>query len=187
MQTLRRVLAAWRLWLTPLLVGLAIAVINVAVYLALPPDLLDQLGAIGYLGAFGSAWLANASIVIPIPYYLLLIRLSQGVYQYGVALAAAAGSVLGELVAYYAGRSGRQLAQRTRFYGWVQRQLQHRWRAPLVLFALSAPPNPFFDVAGLLAGAVGVPVWVFVAATFAARVVRFVAVVFLGDQLFGGW
>ena len=157
LSAVQRICAGWRLWLTPLLVGLAIAVINVLVYLALPPDLLDQLGAVGYLGAFSSAWLANASIVVPIPYYPLLIRLAQVINPYGVALAAAAGSVLGELVAYYAGRSGRQLAERTRFYGWVQRQLSHRWRAPLVLFALSAPPNPFFDVAGLLAGAVGVP------------------------------
>ena len=178
---------SWRLWLTPLLVGLAIAMINVLVYLALPPDLLDRLGAVGYFGAFASAWLANASLVVPIPYYPLLIRLAQAVNPYGVALAAAFGSVLGELVAYYAGRSGRRLAERTRFYGWVQRQLEHRWRAPLVLFALSAPPNPFFDVAGLLAGAVGVPVWVFFSATLAARIVRFVLVAVLGDWLFGGW
>jgi membrane protein YqaA with SNARE-associated domain len=62
----------------------------------------------------------------------------------------------------------------------VQRQLQHPWRAPLVLFVLSAPPNPFFDVAGLLAGALGIPIWMFFGVTFAGRIIRMATVVGLG-------
>jgi membrane protein YqaA with SNARE-associated domain len=77
--------------------------------------------------------------------------------------------------------------ERTSFYEWVHRQMQHPWRAPLVLFLLSAPPNPFFDVAGIIAGAVGIPVWVFAISVFLARIVRMGLVVVLGYTLFGGW
>lgn len=170
----------WRLWLRPVLIGLAVAVANLAVFLLLPPALLAQLGNFGYLGAFVSAAFANATVIVPVPYYPLLIRLGQAFDPWGVVLAAAAGSVVGELVAYFVGRSGRQAVAQTAFYHWVQRQLSHPWRAPLVLFALSAPPNPFFDVAGLLAGALGVPLWVYVVSTFLGRIVRMATVVFVG-------
>lgn len=167
-------------WVRLALIGVALTVANLAVYLLLPPSLLEGLGSFGYLGAFVSAALANATVVVPVPYYPLLVRLGQAFNPYGVALAAAAGSVIGELVAFYVGRAGTGTIQRTRFYEWAHRQLSHPWRAPLLLFALSAPPNPSFDVAGLLAGAVGVPVWVFVLATFLGRIIRMGVVVALG-------
>lgn len=169
-----------RLWLRPLLVGLAVAAANVAVFLLLPPELLDGLGGLGYLGAFGSAAFANATVLVPVPFYPLLLRLAQAFDPWGVSLAAAAGSVVGELVAYYVGRSGRQAVANTRFYRWVEGQLRHPWRAPLLLFALSAPPTPLFDVAGLLAGALGIPVWIFVLSTFLGRIIRMALVVFVG-------
>ncbi len=177
----------WRMWIWPAVVGVAIAVANVLVFILLPPDLVERLGALGYLGAFLSAAIANASIVVPVPYYPLLIRLGQAFNPYGVVVAAAAGSALGELVAFYAGRSGRQVMERTAFYTWVHRQMQRRWRAPIVLFILSAPPNPFFDVAGIIAGAVGVPVWVFTVTVFLARIVRMGLVVLLGYTIFETW
>jgi membrane protein YqaA with SNARE-associated domain len=170
----------WQLWLRPVLLGLLVAGANVAVFLLLPPELLERLGGFGYLGAFVSAAFANATVLVPVPYYPLLIRLAQAFDPWGVVVAAAAGSVVGELVAYAVGRSGRQAVEETRFYRWVQRQLSHPWRAPLVLFALSAPPNPLFDVAGLLAGALGIPVSIYVISTFLGRLVRMAIVVFLG-------
>lgn len=173
----------WRLWLRPVLLSLVVVAANIAVFLLLPPELLERLGGFGYLGAFGSAAFANATVLVPVPYYPLLIRLAQAFDPWGVVVAAAAGSVAGELVAYAVGRSGRQAAEETRFYRWVQRQLSQPWRAPLVLFALSAPPNPLFDVAGLLAGALGIPVGVYMLSTFLGRLVRMAIVVFVGIGL----
>ncbi len=167
-------------WLRIGAIGLALAALNIALYFLLPSDLLERLGGFGYMGAFVSAALANASVIIPVPYYPLLIRLGQIFDPAGIMFAAALGSAIGELVAYFVGRSGRAVVVETRFYRWVQRQLTHRWRAPLVLFALSAPPNPFFDVAGLLAGALGIPLWIFFSATLAGRVVRMAIVVGFG-------
>jgi len=53
-------------------------------------------------------------------------------------------------------------------------------RAPLVLFALSAPPHAAFDVARVLAGAFDVPFWVFLASKFLGRIIRMVLGAFAG-------
>jgi len=175
----------WRRWLRPALLGLLLSAVNVAAYYLLPPGLVEGLGSFGYLGAFLSAAVANATVLVPVPYYPLLLRLGQVLNPWGVALLAAAGSVIGELVSFYVGRTGRGAVEQTRFYAWVHRQLSHPWRAPVALFLLSAPPTPFFDVAGLLAGALGVPVWIFAAATFLGRVVRMLLVVLVGQAIGG--
>lgn len=170
-------------WLRPLLFGLLITAVNIAAYALLPEELISGLGSYGYLGAFLSAALANATVLVPVPYYPLLLRLAATLNPWGLAVLAAAGSVIGELVSFYVGRSGRAAVAETRFYRWVHHQLSHPWRAPLALFALSAPPSPFFDVAGLVAGAVGIPVWIFVVATFLGRVVRMLLIVLLGQAI----
>ncbi len=171
----------WRAWLRPALVAAIAIVLNIIAYLMIPPDLASRLGALGYLGIFLITLISNATIVVPIPYFGLVAALSPGLSMVGVGLAGALGSVIGESVSFFVGRSGRGVVEQTRFYRWVQRQLEHPWRAFVVLFALSAPPNPAFDVAGITAGAMGLPYWIFLGAVFLARLVRFGAI-----ALFGG-
>jgi membrane protein YqaA with SNARE-associated domain len=173
----------WRAWLRPAAVGLLFLALNVAVYYLIPADLGDRLGALGYAGASIVTFAANASVVVPVPYFPLLIRLGQTLPWPGVILAGAVGSALGESVAFFVGRAGRGAAQETRFYRWVQRQLRTPARAFAVLLALSAPPNPAFDVAGLLAGAMGVPLWMFLVAVFLGRIVRIALVLLAGNLL----
>jgi membrane protein YqaA with SNARE-associated domain len=85
-------------------------------------------------------------------------------------------------VAFFVGRSGRGAVQDTRFYRWVHMQMRHPWRAFAVLFGLSAPPNPAFDVAGLAAGALGLPYWLFFTAVLLGRMVRIALFVLVGVQ-----
>jgi membrane protein YqaA with SNARE-associated domain len=100
-------------------------------------------------------------------------------------LAAAAGSALGECVAYVVGRSGHGAVKETRINNWIERQMGLPWRAGLVLFALSAPPNPAFDAAGLAAGAFGVPFWLFLIPVFLGRIIRMSLLAFVGVGLPG--
>jgi membrane protein DedA with SNARE-associated domain len=48
---------------------------------------------------------------------------------------------------------------------------------------LAVPLNPLFDVAGLAAGAMGMRYRVFFIAVFAARIVRFALIIWLGVML----
>jgi len=149
----------------------------------LPPSILGRLRYLGYAGAFAVAAIANATVLIPIPYYPLIARLAQMLNVWGVILAAAAGSALGESVAFLVGRSGKGIVEETRINSWMHRQMRHPWRAGLVLFALAAPPNPAFDIAGLLAGALDVPLWLFLVSVFLGRIIRMSLVAFGGIML----
>jgi membrane protein YqaA with SNARE-associated domain len=178
----------WRAWLRPLIVGLVFLALNVLVYLWLTTPtgdaFLRRLGGLAYLGAFLVMLIANATVIVPVPWPAVLIPIAERSDSLAlVILAGALGSVLGESVAFFVGRSGRRAVENTRFYRWVHRQMQHPWRAMAVLFLLSAPPNPFFDVAGLAAGAVGLPYWMFALPVFLGRIVRVGTFVIGGVEL----
>jgi membrane protein YqaA with SNARE-associated domain len=167
----------------PILIGMLAVALNIAAYYLIPHDLVRRLGAFGYLGVFVVTFVANATVVVPVPYFGLVARLAQQLDFAGVVLAGALGSVLGESVAFFVGRSGRGVVEDTRFYRWVQIQMRQPWRAFMLLFLLSAPPNPAFDVAGLAAGALGLPYWLFFAAVFLGRIIRIGLIALLGAQI----
>lgn len=159
---------------------LALALLlNVAV-IAMPDHWFDGWGGYGYLGVFLVTLLANASVFIPVPYPGVVAKLAANLNVAGASLLGAAGSVLGETTAFFVGRAGKGVVEKTRFYMWLQRQLRSPVRAFTVLFLLSAPPNPFFDIAGLTAGSLGVSFPIFVVAVFLGRVVRMAILAALG-------
>lgn len=167
----------WRALIRPALAGLIFIALNILAYQWLTsPDgqrLLVGLRDYAIPGAFIVMLIANATIVVPVPWPAVLIPIAQQSDSLiGVLLAGALGSAIGEALAYAIGRSGRGAVEDTRFYRWVQRQLSHPWRAFGVLFVLAAPPNPLFDIAGLTAGAMGLPFWMFFSAVFLARIIR---------------
>ncbi len=167
-------------WIRPLLFGLLMVALNVAAFYLIPDDLVAQLGEYGYLGIFLVSLIGNATVVVPVPYPGLVARLATRLAIPGVVGAGALGSVLGESVAFFVGRSGRGAVADTRFYRWVQQQMQQPWRAFLALVVLSAPPNPVFDVAGLTAGAMGVPFPIFFFAVLLGRGIRFLVIALAG-------
>jgi uncharacterized membrane protein YdjX (TVP38/TMEM64 family) len=155
--------------------------------LAIPQSWIEGLrnyGAWGYLAAFGITALANASVVVPVPYPGLIALLASVMNDVvGVAIAGAAGSTVGETTAFFVGRAGRGVVENTRFYRRLHRELRTPLRAWIVLFLLSAPPNPFFDVAGLTAGSLGVSFPIFFTATFAGRIIKLLFFAGLGQTL----
>lgn len=160
-----------------------------ALVLFLPPGWITGLGRWGpwaYLAVFAITALANASVIVPVPYPGIVARFASVLHDtWGVALAGAAGSTVGETTAFLVGRAGKGIVEDTRFYRWLSHQLRSPVRAFLVLFLLSAPPNPFFDIAGLTAGTLGVSFPIFWSATFAGRIIKMLVFAGLGRQLLG--
>jgi len=93
-------------------------------------------------------------------------------------------SALGELTGYFLGKSGRAGLPKTRYVQTMERGMQ-RFGAP-VIFVAAAIPNPFFDVAGILAGATKLPLWLYLLATFSGKTLRFFALATLGSSFHGG-
>jgi membrane protein YqaA with SNARE-associated domain len=180
--------AARRQRLRAALIGLIAVLANLELFLLLGKPAgrqwLDALGNYTYLGVFLVTLIGNATVIIPVPYLALIASVAtQTDNLAAVIVAGALGSVLGESVAFFVGRSGRGVVEDTRFYRWVQRHMRQPWRAFLILFGLSAPPNPAFDVAGLAAGALGLPYWLFFSAVFLGRLIRVGLVALAGVNL----
>jgi membrane protein YqaA with SNARE-associated domain len=155
---------------------------NVAVFLA-PID-YSAFTSFAYLGAFVVTLLANALIAVPIPYIPIVVHIGATADLPAlVVFLAALGSVLGESVAFLAGRAELGLVSEQPIYKRLHRVAQRPLLAGAVLFAFAAIPNPVFDVGGLAAGAVGVPYRLFFSAVFAARLVRIAAIVWLGTLI----
>lgn len=170
-------LPVWRQWGPPIAAGLVFIVLNIIAWQWLTSPggrhVLASMRDYAAPGAFVVMLIANATIIVPVPWPAILVPIAQSSHNLtAVLLAGAFGSVIGESLAFFIGRSGRGVVDDTRFYRWVQRQLKHPWWSALVLFVLSAPPNPLFDVAGITAGAVGVPFWMFFVTVFLARIIR---------------
>jgi len=136
-----------------------LAVVGITIGIYLIRDRVQEFAAFGYPGIFLIALLANATIILPAPGVAVVFAMSAVFHPFGVALAASLGGALGELTGYLAGFSGRAVVERTKLYermtAWVQKY------GALALVVLAAIPNPFFDMAGMAAGALKMPVWKF--------------------------
>lgn len=168
-----------------LIAGLGVAALiglNVAVYFA-PID-YEALKSFAYIGAFLVSLLANALVAVPIPYIPIIAHIGATADSAAIVVALAAlGSVLGESVSFFIGRAEQGLVSEHPIYRRLHRIAERKWLAGLLLFALAAPLNPLFDVAGLAAGAIGMRYRVFFVAVFAARILRFALIVWLGVML----
>jgi membrane protein YqaA with SNARE-associated domain len=155
---------------------------NIAVFFA-PID-YGAFTSFAYLGAFIVTLLANALIIIPIPYVPIVAHIgATAEFPWLVVALGALGSVLGESVAFLAGRAELGLISEQPIYRRLHRVAQRPLLAGVLIFAWAIPPNPLFDVGGLAAGAVGVSYRVFFVAVFAARLIRLAVIVWLGTVL----
>ena len=141
-------------------------------------DRLDQLAHLGYGAVFLVGLISNATLVVPIP-GLAVSSVMGGVFNpWLVGLVGGLGQALGELTGYMAGYSGQRLVQNRRLYdrleGWMRRY------GALTVFVLAVIPNPVFDVGGLAAGALRFPLWQFLLACGAGKVLKNIAFAMLG-------
>jgi membrane protein YqaA with SNARE-associated domain len=178
----------WQAWTKPVFVGMIFIALNILAYIWLTAPagqrILTSLQAYAAPGAFLVMLIANATVIVPIPWPAILIPIARQSSNLTIVIFAGAfGSVIGESVAFFIGRSGRGVVEQSRLYSWVRRQLEHPWRAFAVLFTLSVPPNPFFDIAGITAGAMGLPFWLFFTAVFLARLIRLWAIITFAGAL----
>jgi uncharacterized membrane protein YdjX (TVP38/TMEM64 family) len=138
-------------WGVVLRVVIILGIIGLSIYLYSIRGRVRELQGYGYPGIFLFNLLANATLILPVP-GVLVTSLMGGVFNpFWVAVAAGTGASIGELSGYLAGFSGQKVAKRTPLYermeGWMKQY--GNW----AILMLSFVPNPFFDMAGMIAGA----------------------------------
>lgn len=151
-------------------VGALALAIAITIVIALLANRIEELQGLGYLGAFLIMLLGNATVILPVPGLVFVIAMGSTLNPWLLGLAAGPGAALGELTGYLAGYGGATPLEHTdlyqRFNGWMDRF------GPLAIFGLSVVPNPFFDMAGLLAGASHMPLWQFMLAAGLGKIVQ---------------
>jgi len=141
--------------LTILRVLALLIVIVISVYIFTIRDQAEQLAVYGYPGIFLLSFLAYATVILPAPGVAVVFTMGAIFNPIGVALAAGAGAALGETIGYLAGFSGQAVIERYDLYETLTRWMVKN--GPLTILILSAIPNPFFDLAGIAAGALQMP------------------------------
>ena len=142
------------------------------------PARIEELKAFGYLGAFLISLILNATVVLPAGNILVIATLGEALPSATlVGLAGGIGAAIGETTGYMAGYSGRAIIQRRKMYvrleGWVK-----KWGAPAI-FILSIVPF-FFDLAGIAAGALRLPLRKFWLACWLGRTLLYIGTAWFG-------
>jgi membrane protein YqaA with SNARE-associated domain len=146
------------------------------------PERVEALQGYGYLGVFLISVLLNATIVLPAGNFLVLATMGAVLPSATlVGLVGGIGAAIGELTGYAAGYSGRAVVSRqkvyTRLKGWVE-----KW-GMLTIFVLSVAPL-VFDLAGIAAGALRLPLWKFFIACWLGRTILYLIIAWGGAL---GW
>jgi membrane protein YqaA with SNARE-associated domain len=160
------------------LVVLLVLGISVAIYSF--RDQFAELAALGYAGIFLVSLLGNATVILPAPSLALVFAMGSALPPLLVGLSAGVGEALGELTGYAAGFGGRAVLENQKGYqrmaAWMQR------RGAITIFVLSLIPNPFFDLAGISAGALRYPVRRFLLFCWLGKTIKCTAVAWAGSQ-----
>jgi len=159
-------------------------VIGVSVYIYSIRDQAAQLARYGYPGIFVLSILANATVLLPAPGVLFVFAMGAVFDPFWVAIAAGLGAAIGELSGYLAGFGGQAVVERADIYqriiDWMQRHPKSDfWMVLLLAFI----PNPFFDLAGIAAGALRIPVLRFLIACSLGKILKMLVIAYLGASV----
>lgn len=168
--------ASWKLTAARIAVLAVVVAITVFVYTI--RDQVETLQDWGYPGIFLINLLGSATIILPAPALALVIgmaalRSTAGALVFNpfwIGAAAGLGATLGELSGYGAGFSGQALIERTplyeRLHAWTERY------GILTILLLAIQPLPIFDLAGVAAGSLKMPLPKFLLATLVGKLIK---------------
>lgn len=115
-------------------------------------DQLSQLRSFGLIGIFVVNVIGSATLFIPAPAIATVVAGGILYHPLIVAVVAALGSGVGDLIGYALGKSGKEvLFKRTSFWYTLFREVFHKFGAAFII-TFSFIPNPFFDAVGIFAG-----------------------------------
>ncbi len=156
-----------------------LVVISLTLVLVIYREQIQALKAYGYPGIFLFSILANATILIPVPGVVFTSAMGAVFNPFWVSIAAGAGAALGELSGYMAGFSGQAVVQNTERYQRVVRWMEKYGNITILVLAFI--PNPLFDLAGMVAGILKMPVWKFLIYCVIGKILKMMMFAYAGD------
>jgi membrane protein DedA with SNARE-associated domain len=170
-------------WITLARILALIFVIAVSILIVmLPEEQVSQLEGYGYPGIFFLSILSNATVLVPAPGLLIVFSMGARVNPLWVGIAAGLGATIGELSGYLAGFSGQAIIENRQMYermvGWMKKN------GPLTIVGLAFIPNPIFDLTGIAAGALKMPVMQFLFWAMIGKIIKMLITAYAGAGLF---
>ncbi|HJO34430.1 MAG: VTT domain-containing protein [Anaerolineales bacterium] len=164
---------------------LLLVVIALSLWLVTVRERAAELDQYGYPGIVLINAMASGTVFVPMPGVIVTYTLGGVFNPLLVGLAAAAGAALGELSGYVAGVSGQAVVENMRLYDrLLDRMRQHTRATVFVLIIMAAIPNPAFDLVGIAAGTLRVPLPRFILSAFAGNLVKMLAFAYAGAYSF---
>jgi len=159
-------------------VGALLIVILVSLAALVFRERLAEYERYGYVGVFITTLVGSATVILPVP-ALAIVYVGGSIWNpVLLGLVAGLGDAMGEATAYLAGYAGQGLIENVglykRFEDWMRR------RGFLTVLVLSAIPNPFFDLAGIAAGASRFPGKRFFLAAWIGKTIKDLAIALAG-------
>jgi membrane protein DedA with SNARE-associated domain len=144
---------------------------------------LEKFLVYGYLGIFLIS-LSCVTILFPLPWEAVVIGAGATMNPLLVGLVATAGATIGELSSYFVGYLGKKiiLDKYSEKYASAESWMRRYGSFAVFLFALL--PILLFDLIGIVAGVSRFPLWKFILACFAGRLIRCLIEAYLGYGLF---
>jgi membrane protein YqaA with SNARE-associated domain len=160
-----------------------IFVIAISIYIIrIPEEQVGQLESYGYPGIFILSILSNATVLIPAPGLVVVFSMGTRFNPLWVGIAAGLGATIGELSGYLAGFSGRAIIENRQLYErmviWMKKN------GPLTVVILAIIPNPIFDLSGIAAGALKMPIWQFLVWAMIGKTIKMLLTAYAGAGLF---
>lgn len=130
----------------------------------------------GLVVLFFLSLLSNATLLLPVPGLALTMLAATVADPLAVGLVAGSGQAIGEMTGYLAGYSGQELIDASpryaRLVNWMRRY------GALTIFVLALIPNPIFDIAGVIAGALRMPWWLYLVSAGTGKIIKNVALAY---------
>lgn len=143
-------------------------------------DEVQRFSELAYLGVFLIMLLTNATIILPAPGMVFLFAFGAQLNPLLVGLAGGLGSALGEMSGYLAGYGTSAIVDGSPIYNRIAGWVAGRYGLGFIAL-LAFIPNPFFDMAGLIAGTLRVKWWHFMIAVLVGKTVRSILVAYGGS------
>lgn len=159
-----------------------IVIVGLTVYAYSMREQIIALRRYGYIGIWLIEFIANASVLVPIPGSLVTAAMIPLLHSPLLAIISSNAAAVGELTAYMAGLGGSTVVENQQWYdkvkGWIAKF------GGVTIMILAAVPNPLFDTAGLVAGAARMNMLQFFLWCWLGKLINRTILVFGGAALF---
>ena len=164
-------------------VAALVFVVALTIILYINRENVRELEALGYPGIFLVSLLANATLILPVPGVLVTSMMGAVFNPFWVAIAAGSGASLGEISGYLAGFSGQGVVEKTKWHHHFENWM--RKYGAITVLVLAFVPNPVFDVAGITAGILKMPLRKFLFYCWIGKVLKMLLFAYGGSYVLG--